>query len=94
MLITGCILICIGSFVIVMNWCALASWYLRRKHVSWIPLVGGAFAAIGMALLPLPAIRAFWWIPFLIDWGSLPGMTFAVGQAILNRYFRDHTGDR
>lgn len=74
----GIALIVVGLFFIVMNWAVVLQWLLRRKHSSWVPLFGGLLAAIGTVVLPYPYFRSFWWVPLVIDWGSLPGLIFTV----------------
>ncbi len=49
---------------------------LKKPAPSWIPLLGGVFAAIGLVMLPYPRIRVFWWLPFLLDYGCVPGFAY------------------
>ncbi len=57
---------------------AFASLVLKKRSPSWIPIVGGVIGAIGVAVLPVENSWRFLWIPFLLDWGSLPGIVHAV----------------
>jgi hypothetical protein len=62
-----------GGAVIAMN--AMVFWLtlVRRDHASSVvPLVGGALAAAGVALLPFTGSWHWAWLPLLIDWGGLP----------------------
>lgn len=58
-----------GWWVIFLNFKIVYVWMVRRKHHSWIPLVGGVFALVGMASCPLPQIQRFAWIPLAVDVG-------------------------
>jgi hypothetical protein len=39
---------------------------------SVIPLLGGVLGAVGFWMAPAPALRHFWWLPLLLDYGSIP----------------------
>jgi DNA-binding transcriptional LysR family regulator len=69
--------ICAGGFIIVMNWGIFIRWLTTKKHSSSAPLVGAVLAGLGIAWLPSSAARAYWWLPFLIDIGSIPMLVFA-----------------
>jgi hypothetical protein len=45
---------------------------------SAAPIVGGLFAAAGVALLPIDGVWKWAWVPLLIDWGGLPLLFFAL----------------
>ena len=67
-------LVGIGGYIVVLNW---ASVVLRR---SWTPLVGGILLAA--FAYSVPALRAYWYFAFLVDFGSGPGMIWAVANLI------------
>ncbi len=67
-------LIGIGSYIVVLNWGSL----LRGR--SWTPLVGGILLA-GFAY-SVPLLRPYWWLAFLVDFGSGPGITWAAANLI------------
>lgn len=58
-----------GWWLIVVNFAIVYFWFVRRRHASWIPLVGGFFACVGMALCPLSQIQRFAFWPLFIDAG-------------------------
>ena len=58
-----------GWWLIILNFTVVYVWLVRRKHHSWIPLVGGVFALVGMAFCPVPQIRRFAFLPLFIDTG-------------------------
>jgi hypothetical protein len=73
----GLLLLC--AWVVVVNANVLWTWYIRRRKApSWIPLVGGVSGAIGILLLPLSDVHKWWWLPLVLDWGSLPGISHAI----------------
>ncbi|HTE19413.1 MAG TPA: hypothetical protein VK689_13650 [Armatimonadota bacterium] len=72
---TGLLLLLLGLWISVLNAAVFWQTYVLRKHSpSWIPLLGGGMAALALAILPVPQANQWWWLPFLLDWGSLPGL--------------------
>jgi hypothetical protein len=70
------VLIAFGAYVAAVNWyIVVIRQRIQRKSESWIPLVGGISGCAGCLLSPLESIRICWWVPLLIDWGTLPGFT-------------------
>lgn len=47
---------------------------LKRKAPSWIPLLGGIFGVGACYVLPIGDFRWWWFMPLVVDWGSLPGI--------------------
>jgi len=71
--IISIVLIIFGVYVSVMNWAVFVYNHIVKKEwTSAIPLVGGVFCALGIALLPVTGSWKYAWIPFLADWGSVP----------------------
>lgn len=56
-----------GWMVILMNFKIVYVGLVRREHHSWIPLVGGFVAFVGMGFCPLLQVRNLAWIPMVID---------------------------
>jgi hypothetical protein len=70
-----------GGWAIIANYAVVVLWYVKRKHGSMVPLFGGLLFAAAMFICPVPEVRRFFWIPFLIDLGciySLPGFLYSV----------------
>lgn len=61
---------CVSLVFIVINFYIYCSMKRSRKFVSAIPLVGGLYGAIAMALVGGVA-RWLFWIPIIMDWGCL-----------------------
>jgi hypothetical protein len=57
----------------------------RIESPSWIPLLGGVLGVVGMLVAPLPHLKAWVWIPLLLDWGSVPGMGYTVWFHVLRK---------
>jgi len=58
-----------GWWLIIYNFAVVYFWLVRRQHHSWIPLIGGFFALVGMAFCPLLQVRRFAFIPLFVDTG-------------------------
>jgi hypothetical protein len=69
-------LLFLACFVFAANldWMTVWAAIFRGKHSSWIPLVGGLFGVAGVWLLPIAGSHFYWWLPLILDWGSLPGL--------------------
>ncbi len=72
------LLLLLGTFFITMNWVGIARWFFTNKHYSWVPLLGGVLASIGMATMPNPTMNSLWWTPLFIDWGCVPGFSWTI----------------
>lgn len=67
------------AWVCAANASILWTWYVRkRRPPSWIPLIGGTSGAVGLWLLPSAAAHKWWWLPLIVDWGSVPGISHAI----------------
>lgn len=74
---TAVTLIVAGAVFILFNAVIFVQTVVRDKEApSAAPIVGGVFAAAGIALLPIAGIWKWAWVPLLIDWGGLPLLFF------------------
>jgi hypothetical protein len=70
-----------GSFVVVVNgWIFWETIIRKRRAPSPVPIVGGIFAAVGIALFPWNGTWMWAWIPIVVDWGGLPAILVAWRQ--------------
>ena len=44
---------------------------LRQRAPSFGPLLAGVCGAVALLIVPLTGARRWWWIPLLLDWGSV-----------------------
>ncbi len=61
----------LGSWIILLNYWIVISWYFHRRHHSRIPLLGGLCLMAAMLGSPLPGVTRYAWVPLLIDLGCL-----------------------
>ena len=61
----------LGSWIIIVNYACAIQWYVRRKHSSMIPLLGGVLFALAMLHCPMPGVRRLAWLPLIFDPGCL-----------------------
>ena len=70
------ILLVIGAFFIIVNWSVFYYGMIKEEYHSWVPLVGGVFASVGLGTLPVEGVKSYWWMPSILDYGSLPGLSY------------------
>jgi hypothetical protein len=73
--------------IAVVNWGVLIRGVVKRVRGTWIPLFGGVCGAAGVLVLPLDGAWRFFWLPLVLDWGSIPGLVHA-GVLMLRRRAR------
>lgn len=59
----------IGLSVIQWVW-VIQGWRGKKTH-SLIPLLGGILGCLGVVFSGVPGAKGFWWVPFVIDPGSI-----------------------
>jgi hypothetical protein len=64
----------IGTFFIVMNAGIIYSQFKHKSSSSWIPVLGGTFLFLALCQLPYKLPWYILTLPFIIDWGCIPGM--------------------
>ncbi|MCW5790720.1 MAG: hypothetical protein KIT72_09890 [Polyangiaceae bacterium] len=72
--------ICCAGFLWIgsLNWAVFWLGHVRRvKAPSWTPLLAGLLGTAAVLLVPLDLAR-FWWMPLVLDWGSVPGIAHAI----------------
>jgi hypothetical protein len=84
-------IIAIGCLALAV-WLSALNWNVFwKRHVrgvsapSWIPLLAGSLGAIGIVTLPVSGSSAWWWVPLLLDWGSLPGIGYSIVYHLTRR---------
>src|SRR5438309_312457 len=80
-----------SAWIVVLNWSAVVAGWRGGKHRSWIPILGGSLGCAALMSVPDPGPRALWWIPFLVDYGCVPGL---LGTASVLLWRRMRRGPR
>ena len=52
--------------------CCIARFLVKGTHFSSLPLLGGILGGVGFLLTPYPTLRHLWWLPSILDYGSVP----------------------
>ena len=79
-------LLAYSVFVIFID--ASIFWYgiVRGEDTPYtIVFLGGSVGALGLLVLPVPGANLWWWLPFLLDWASLPFLIY-----VLCEHFGSH----
>ena len=66
---------------------AINNYLLGKKWVSMVPLVGGVAGVVGCLTFPSGKLFFYWWVPLLLDYGSIP-ITAHTLVFILTHYLR------
>jgi hypothetical protein len=53
------------------NAATLVRYVVSKRKGSMIPFLGGVAGSVGVVVSPEPALRPFWWLPLLVDPGSV-----------------------
>jgi hypothetical protein len=72
------------------TWLAIANWRVivrrkRREGSSIVPVLGGVLGAFALALAPID-LRQFLWLPFILDYGSIPWLVSTLLVAVSRKY--------
>ena len=70
--VSGIVLALVFVTLATGNALAVASYLRHRRHVPAIPPFGGISGVLACLLLPAEGLRAFWWAPLVVDYGSVP----------------------
>lgn len=76
-----------AAWAIALNMRTIILRYCGREPGSVVPLVGGILGAVALLTWPSGAVRAFWWVPFIVDLGSIPLLLICV-HAVLRHICR------
>lgn len=74
--VVGILLGIVFLVVFLANGIAVVTFIAKRRHVSAIPLIGGIAGSLALLALPIPRVSAYWWIPLVIDYGTLPMVAY------------------
>ena len=70
----------VSLWLIILNWRGFWQRHVRKRAdaSSWIPLLAGVLGSVALFMSPVRIMNLWWWIPLVIDWGSLPGIIYAI----------------
>ncbi len=54
------------------------AYILRRAASSWVPFLGGLSGLVALLAIPIEGMNGWFWLPLLLDWGSLPGTLYSL----------------
>ena len=58
----------------------------KQRAPSWVPLIGGITGTVAVFVSPIAWLHRYWWVPLVLDWGTIPGHIFTFG------YYVTHPG--
>jgi hypothetical protein len=88
-LLTGALLVVFG-YLAFGHLCCLIRYVVSHKHFSVIPLIGGIAGAIACRYAPNMTLRQSWWVPMIVDFGTLPSLTIWVINFSRRALSREH----
>lgn len=91
--VCGSVLLALFVNAWIVNWVNGWRLHVRHERREWFPLIGGFLGAGATWVLPIAGLSSYWWVPFIIDWGSAPGLTYTAwwhGKRLWNQ--RTHGG--
>jgi len=72
----------LGAFVALGNWLTLIKMVITEGSSSFIPILGGSLAFLGLLIIPVPGRFPWLWVPLVADWGCVPMWSF-IGISLL-----------
>ena len=61
----------LGAHIAALNWVVLLTYHRTGRRSSRMPLLGACWLMIALAMAPAHGLRAWLWLPFVVDPGSL-----------------------
>ncbi len=71
--VVGLVFLSLFLFFATANWMIVWAALFRKKHSSWVPLVGGLFGVAAFRFLPFARLHSYWWLPLILGYGCLAG---------------------
>ena len=68
------VLIAMFALIAVGHGCCLVRFLVKGTNFSVVPFLGGILGGAGFFLAPSLALRHLWWLPSLLDYGSVPSL--------------------
>ena len=67
-IVLGSVFLWVGGLNATVFWKGVV---LRQRTPSAIPLLAGLCGTVALLIVPLTGTRRWWWIPLLLDWGTV-----------------------
>jgi riboflavin transporter FmnP len=77
-ILVSSVFLVVGISIIACNWWMVVIWVRTRQVHSCVGFVGAILASAGLLFSPVSILNQYWWIPYFLDWGSIPGIVYAV----------------
>jgi hypothetical protein len=65
-------LLLLSAAATVTNWALVLRYFLKKRRNSLVPIVGGVAGVLGCLVSPSLMLRAWWWLPLVLDPGAGP----------------------
>jgi hypothetical protein len=75
----------LGAWVSALNYSCIISWYARRQHHSFIPILGGGSLALALLACPTPGTTRLAWLPLVADPGCML-VTLVLGYVVIKTH--------
>ncbi|HPF41135.1 MAG TPA: hypothetical protein P5081_18045 [Phycisphaerae bacterium] len=69
--IVGILALLFAAACALTNYAIIYQWYRHRRRASMIWAAGSIAGVIGCLLTPIDGLRVWWWIPLIVDPGSV-----------------------
>jgi hypothetical protein len=74
------------AYITLSNLWIILRFYICGKRGSTFPLLGGLIGFFGICLAPSDTIKSYWWVPFVLDPGSLLLLLHTIVSVITGKY--------
>ncbi|MGH9571773.1 MAG: hypothetical protein ACRD4F_19190, partial [Candidatus Angelobacter sp.] len=63
--IISVVLLIVAGMITFVNAAIARRWLSTARRGSLVPVIGGILGSLGLLLIPLDGLSAYWWIPLL-----------------------------
>lgn len=77
------ILLGIFAWAAVANVVLAVRYYVHGQRSSLLPIVGGVLGAVGCLVAPWTFLKAWWWLPPIVDIGCAPMLLAMIVESIM-----------
>ena len=84
--VTAIPLFLVFLWISLSNLWMILRFYLYKKRGSTVPLIGGLFGFFAICFAPSDTLKHYWWIPFVLDPGSLLLLIDTIVLVVTGKY--------